>query len=307
MPSAAAAAAALLLLLLTSGAADAQNERMHNGKCPSYTRTTLWEGTKEYECGGPERGTCDRATGKCTCLPGPHWATWQVNAANIRAPGYPNCGQGVRAQATEADIAIHEAAFAATFAAEFFGCWWLFGPLPAAAPAPPVIVPLGERPWLLPKLAMLTSCGTLVATILSMLLADQNCNCYWIHDFDNYQTISIAAEFPPMSVITPTGVLVSSFLLTGSTWAILKRARGLPCYSGGLARAALWLWACIAWNAAAWGLAVNVFFNESWGAPVLYTCKSVTQLSLAGAAKSRRAKLDSGLLARLTVCLNRSD
>lgn len=61
-----------------------------------------------------------------------------------------------------------------------------------------------------------------------------------------------------MTVITPLGVLVSTFLLIASTWQTMDRALGLPCYATTRSRLCLYGWAFVAWNCAFWGLGVNV-------------------------------------------------
>ena len=171
------ACAALLLLLHVSAGDNAAEPSV----CPRYLRTTA-EGTSEYECGGALRGACNTKTGECTCLPGHFWATWQVNAGNIEPPRGSSCAGGIRAKATDSDLHTHKLAFASTYSFIFFGCWWAFGPatLPGVALPAPRIAALAERPWLLPKLAMLAGCSTLLATIFSMLLAGQECDCYWL-------------------------------------------------------------------------------------------------------------------------------
>ena len=73
-----------------------------------------------------------------------------------------------------------------------------------------------------------------------------------------YNTISALAEHPPMTVITPLGVLVSTYLLTAATWLTVDRALALPCYTSKLSRAGMWAWAFVAWNSAFWGIGVNV-------------------------------------------------
>lgn len=171
--------AAALLLLSHGGAGDNVAQQELAASCPSVTRTT-WAGTSEYECGGA-LGACNTKTGECTCLPGRFWATWQVNAGNIEPPRGSSCGGGVRAKATDMDLHTHKLAFASAYSFEFFGLWWLFGPtLPGVALPPPRIAVLAERPWLLPKLAMLAGCFTLLASEMSQLLAGPECNCYWL-------------------------------------------------------------------------------------------------------------------------------
>ena len=61
-----------------------------------------------------------------------------------------------------------------------------------------------------------------------------------------------------MTVITPLGVLVSTYLLIAATWVTVDRALALPCYDSALSRAAVWSWASVAWNSAFWGIGVNV-------------------------------------------------
>eukprot|EP01043_Picozoa_sp_COSAG02_P036047 COSAG02_NODE_2618_length_8405_cov_31.820010_2_plen_72_part_00 len=61
-----------------------------------------------------------------------------------------------------------------------------------------------------------------------------------------------------MTVITPLGVLVSSYLLTAATWLTVDRALALPCYAHPLSRAGMWSWAFVAWNSSLWGIGVNV-------------------------------------------------
>ena len=49
------------------------------------------------------------------------------------------------------------------------------------------------------------------------------------------------------------------FLLTATTWAVVKHALSLPAYmNNSSARLALWVWAFVAWNSALWGFGVNV-------------------------------------------------
>ena len=69
-----------------------------------------------------------------------------------------------------------------------------------------------------------------------------------------------------MTVITPIGVLITSFFATAQVFAAIKHASSLPCYQNScLAKLAFAVWCFIAFQAAFWGIGVNVFFNESWG------------------------------------------
>ena len=172
----------LLVLGIRAGTGELTERREESTICPRYTRTTLWEGTAEYECGGAFRGACNTNTGECTCLPGHFWAAWQVDPGNIEPPAGASCDGPIRAKASESDLHEHKLAFATACSFEFFGCWWIFGPamLPGVVVPPPRMTSLSERPWLLPKLAMLAGCATLLLTSLSMLLAGQECDCYWL-------------------------------------------------------------------------------------------------------------------------------
>ena len=131
-------------------------------------------------------------------------------------------------------------------------------------PRPPSLGRLSASPWLLPKYSAAAACATLAATVLSALLAGYDCDCFWLHDFNRYETISGLAMHPPMTVVTPAGVIPSALLLIASAWAALKLALASPYYRSGAAKAALGLWCCNAMNSALWGTGVNVFFNESW-------------------------------------------
>jgi hypothetical protein len=263
------ALAVLVLVAARAVGGDESDEGRRGGapQCPSVTRPTLW-GEETLVCSG--KGTCDLATGRCTCLDGSHWASWQVQPENLYNDSPDNSTDcNVNAgHATPEDVTRHTIFFVSLFLLEFLGCWWLFGPLPvalaSALPAPPVIAAVEARPELLPKLTATLSLLTLLATILGALFAGAECDCYWLADFNRYNTISALAEHPPMTVITPAGVLLSSLLMTATIWAVVKRALQLESYHDMGSRTALSLWALVAFNASFWGLGVNCFFNESW-------------------------------------------
>eukprot|EP01047_Picozoa_sp_COSAG01_P051682 COSAG01_NODE_5359_length_4310_cov_55.597720_3_plen_390_part_00 len=241
------------------------------GGCPSITRKTIY-GEQTLECSG--KGTCERDpegknTTHCVCKGGEYWARWQVNAANIRKPHGLVCESGLRAKASDSDAALHHCFNLLTFVSIAVFCWWAFGPrLPSAIarrlPPPRAIWRFTEEPWLLPKCFTGCALATLVGTVFGALFAGHHCNCFWIADMNHYDTISGLAEHPPMTVIAPLGVIISTFFATATVFALLKRARALPCYEKKWARAALYWWTFVALNAAYWGLGVNVFFNESW-------------------------------------------
>ena len=233
-----------------------------NRTCPSATKTTIY-GTETRECQG--HGTCNRETGECACQDGSAWADWQVEPGNLRASKHADCG-GFKAHASAAGLRRPWLYLIATFALELAGCWWAFGPVPQrwGLPRPPSLGRLSASPWLLPKYSAAAACATLAATVLSALLAGYDCDCFWLHDFNRYETISGLAMHPPMTVVTPVGVIPSALLLIASAWAALKLALASPYYRSGAAKAALGLWCCNAMNSALWGTGVNVFFNESW-------------------------------------------
>jgi len=63
-----------------------------------------------------------------------------------------------------------------------------------------------------------------------------------------------------MTVVAPSGISLSSVLLTATAWSVLKRQLALPAYKNSwIARVFLYLWATLAFNSAAWGLGMNVF------------------------------------------------
>ena len=243
--------------------------------CPTVRRPTIY-GDEQLVCSG--RGTCSADGKRCECEDGaqtaakrdPGWRDmwWQVEPGNIRANG-GDCGGTPHAVASPELITRHYRLLCLTYALLFLGCGWLFGPAPPCGcckrvPAPPRFG-LSARPWRLPVAAAVAGVGTLLATIVGALFAGGGCDCYWLADFDKYNTISALAEHAPMTVITPLGVLVTSFFATAQVFAVVKAAAALPCYgSSRLAKLALALWCVCACNAGFWGIGVNVFFNESW-------------------------------------------
>ena len=256
----------LLLLLLASGSAG-------EAACPTVTRVTLY-GVEELVCSG--RGICSADNKHCTCEDGaqtarrrgPGWRDmwWQTEPGNIRANG-GDCGGTLHAAASPQQISHHYTLLVVTYAGLCFVCGLLFARPVRCCPhfLHPPRFRLHAEPWRLPVAATVTGVGTLAATVISALLAGGGCDCYWIHDFDKYKTISALAEHAPMTVITPVGVLITSFFATAQIFATIKRAAVLPCYKDSvLAKVALALWSLCAANAAFWGIGVNVFFNESW-------------------------------------------
>ena len=246
--------------------------------CPEVTRPTLY-GDVTLVCSG--RGEC--INGKCDCQDGaqgaeakrPGWRDlwWQVQPSNIIAPRSDDCGGTIRAHAPPNLILRHWVLLFFSYLLLFASCGWLFGPaLPCGQaavlaeflPPPPRIWRFTDEPWLLPVATGLSGLGTLAATIISSLFAGALCDCYWPADFDRYLTISAFAEHAPMTVITPLGVLLTSFFATGQVFAAVKHASQLPCYGSCLAKAALGMWCVVCLQVGFWGIGVNVFFNESW-------------------------------------------
>lgn len=170
-------------------------------QCPTTTRQTLY-GAVTLVCSG--HGGCDVSSGNCTCTDGSHWAQWQISPENLQ-PGPDNGDCHVNdGKATEEQIARHWVYLIALFALEFLLCWWLYGPaLPVPGLPPPPDASVHLRPSALPKLTAIITVSTLLATIFGALFAGANCNCYWLADFNRYNTISALAEHPPMTVITP--------------------------------------------------------------------------------------------------------
>jgi hypothetical protein len=236
----------LLLLQLPSDSAS---------RCPSTEVQTLW-GRETLVCSG--HGRCNETSGECACQRGDVYGSpWQVAPENILASRHKDCS-GMKAKASS--LVKHRLLLAATYLAELAVCWVLFG---RASPrnAGGVSVPcFGNSPWLLPRAAGLSAVATIVATVLSALLAGADCHCFWLADFHKYETISGLAMHPPMTIVTPIGVLISTFFLTAAACAAVKWAAAHPtgCYADKWSRAAFGVWALNALNSALWGLGVNV-------------------------------------------------
>ncbi len=170
----------LLLLLLSPGAVRVQPAAA-SPACPSEEILTLW-GRKTLVCSG--HGSCNATTGKCACQTGDvYGAAWQVAPANIRASRHQDCS-GMKAKAPS--LALHRLLLAVTFIAQLGTCWWLFGPAAPASSRSSLRLLL-LAPWRLPQAASLTATGTIVATVLSALLAGADCHCFWIGDFHKYR------------------------------------------------------------------------------------------------------------------------
>ena len=234
----------LLLLQLPSDSAS---------RCPSTEVQTLW-GRETLVCSG--HGRCNETSGECACQRGDVYGSpWQVAPENILASRHKDCS-GMKAKAPS--LVKHRLLLAATYLAELAVCWVLFG---RASPRNAgVSVPFGNSPWLLARAAGLSAVATIVATVLSALLAGADCHCFWLADFHKYETISGLAMHPPMTIVTPIGVLISTFFLTAAACAAVKWAAAHPtgCYADKWSRAAFGVWALNALNSALWGLGVNV-------------------------------------------------
>ena len=253
---------ALLLLL---------RARCCQAECSEVTRQTLY-GDVTLKCSG--RGAC--VEDKCECEDGAVGAAakrtgyrdlwWQVEPSNIVAPGSGDCGGTIRANAPPELLTRHWVLLFLYYFLLFAGCGWLFGPETWAKflPPQPRVGRFTEEPWRLPVASATSGVCTLAATIFGALFAGALCGCYWPGDFDHYNTISALAEHPPMTVITPLGVLITSFFATAQVFAAIKHAASLPCYQGRCAKLAFGFWCFVAFQAVFWGIGVNVFFNESW-------------------------------------------
>ena len=217
---------ALLLLLVLASTTTAA--------CPTVTRPTIF-GDEALVCSG--RGVCSTDGRRCECDDGaqtaakrdrkhtnsPHHTSrsggaserllavaagwrdmwWQVEPGNIRANN-GDCGGTIHAAASSAQIGRHYHLLFLTYAALFAACGWIFGPtLPCARmPVPPRLGRLSAEPWRLPVITAIAGVGTLAATVVGALFASGACDCYWLADFNKYETISALAEHAPMTVIT---------------------------------------------------------------------------------------------------------